>query len=950
MKSRSLLKKFIFSLALAVGLALGTAAVCSFADTVTVGDYTYTYTTSGSDCIVIGVTPAPSGNYVMPTTLNERTIIRVGDETFQGNTNLTSVKLPANLTWLQSKVFSGCTNLRSVTIPDSVKRIGFNTFLNCVNLESVTLPASLIKMERDTFRGCTKLQSITVPSNLTDVGARSFYGCTGLRNVTILNGVVGESWFEGCTSLDTVIFSDYGTSIGSNAFKNCTNLKYVAIPYPSGAGTIASNAFTGCENLSLFIDESWSYYNTTTNTTTFTLDIPSTAKIYRCSTTWNIHKDSNGIILDGDIQIKNIDNLSGFTGTVEIPIKVGVYEVTSIKNVFGSCTGLTDLIVPKSASGYSSLTLPSGSCLWPYELSGDGVSLTAAKNKNKYTASNSSVTIPTTVMELPVVELNGTFSDSTSFSVVKSVTIPSTVTTLTGSVFEGTAITSLTIPASVTTIENKLLSLSTVAGMFPATLKSIEVSSSNNVFSSEDGVLYNKNKTTLIYCPIKLNVTSWDTRFLVPDGVETIENLAFYGNTTIKTLTLPTSITTLGVGALRFGDKLFDSDETNSPSFQCKVFLQDISINFPTVTFSGDITFNDYISCISNTVEVFRYSVIDEGTQNTVPDNKTLVKITKGNIRNNTTSNISSNLACISMGCSVGGKYIIGSVNSPVVFNTEGFKTGGTTANVTVDFPHSSSPAVVHVDEKSATCIEPGCVGGYTCNYCRRHFEDSALTTAIPLADWEIAALGHLLTEHQEKAATCSATGNVHYWSCGRSACLKNFSDAGATTEISNVTTAINPEAHNWGTPGYTWQTQSSNNTLNGSVNYVCTHNIEHTKSDPVELTVYSGIYDRNEHTGVTISSNPTEKKIEFSQDNEATWDEDIPIYTDAGTYNLSVRFAGQTSNYGTATVTISKKDISTATLTISFNGIPIYNGLVQVPDNISFALSGNTYIVKGSV
>ena len=378
-----------------------------------------------------------------------------------------------------------------------------------------------------------------------------------------------------------------------------------------------------------------------------------------------------------------------------------------------------------------------------------------------------------------------------------------------------------------------------------------------------------------------------------------------------------------------------DSEEPTLPSFQSKIFLPDKDLSFSTDTYSA------YISCISNTVEVFRYSVIDEGTQNTVPADKTLVKITRGNIRNNNNGILTAQIYCTNMG----GNYIIGSVENPLIFNAEGFKTDNPATGRRDGFTLSHS-VLSWNSRKDATCTESGCVGGVTCDYCERHFTNSTATTAIPLANWEIAALGHLLTKHPAQAATCSATGNVDYWSCGRSACLKNFSDAGATTEISDVTTAINPDAHKWGAPGYNWQLQSGN-TLNGSVNYECTYNHDHTKADPAVLTVYSGTYDGDEHTGVTISSNTTEKTIEFSKDG-TNWSDSIS-YTDAGTYNLRVRFEGQNSDYGTAIVTISPINISTATLTISFNGIPIYNGLVQVPDNISFALSGNTYIVKSS-
>ena len=46
----------------------------------------------------------------------------------------------------------------------------------------------------------------------------------------------------------------------------------------------------------------------------------------------------------------------------------------------------------------------------------------------------------------------------------------------------------------------------------------------NQFYCCQDGILFNKNKTTLIYYPNKR-----DGAYIIPDGVKTIEELAFYG-------------------------------------------------------------------------------------------------------------------------------------------------------------------------------------------------------------------------------------------------------------------------------------------------------------------------------------------------------------------------------------------------------------------------------------
>ena len=56
----------------------------------------------------------------------------------------------------------------------------------------------------------------------------------------------------------------------------------------------------------------------------------------------------------------------------------------------------------------------------------------------------------------------------------------------------------------------------------------------------------------------------------------------------------------------------------------------------------------------------------------------------------------------------------------------------------------------------------------------------------ITLNDTVISALGHKLTAHDAKVATCTSEGNIAYWSCDR--CGKLFSDADGKTEVTNVT------------------------------------------------------------------------------------------------------------------------------------------------------------------
>lgn len=134
---------------------------------------------------------------------------------FVGDTNITSFDEFRSFTLVSGvgqSCFRGCTNLKSITIPPSVKTIGQTAFQGCNALESVTLAVN--------------------PSNksagLNTIGARAFAGCSSLTafntNVTGYLKTIGEHAFDGCSSLKAFNVIARISSIGIGAFANCSSL------------------------------------------------------------------------------------------------------------------------------------------------------------------------------------------------------------------------------------------------------------------------------------------------------------------------------------------------------------------------------------------------------------------------------------------------------------------------------------------------------------------------------------------------------------------------------------------------------------------------------------------------------------------------------------------------------------------------------------------------------
>ncbi|MEE1542094.1 MAG: leucine-rich repeat domain-containing protein, partial [Paludibacteraceae bacterium] len=119
-----------------------------------------------------------------------------------------------------------------------------------------------------------------------------------------------------------------------------------------------------------------------------------------------------------------------------------------------------------------------------------------------------------------------------------SVTIPSSVTVIGPTAFYlCTGLTSVTIPSSVSTI-------GTWAFSFCDKLEKIDVEKGNSNYSSENGVLFDASKKTLVRCPGGIK-----GEYIIPKGVTAIEKSAFLGCTGLTSVSIPKSVTTIGESA-----------------------------------------------------------------------------------------------------------------------------------------------------------------------------------------------------------------------------------------------------------------------------------------------------------------------------------------------------------------------------------------------------------------
>ena len=415
------------------------------------------------------------------------------------------------------------TKTGSYTIPQTVTDIKTYAFASCRLIDgTITVPASVTRIKQYTFRDCSSLKQVVLPSTLVELEGNIFWNCSSLETINIpaSANITGNGVFINCINLKHIYLgasTPIDLSTRTNVFQNA-NRGLCELHVPSGSLFAYKNAVEWKDfgYISTPTQVMRNINNMTAGTLSSLID-----PAYRLSIThlfvsghvdardFKTMRDSLALLAHVDISNATIDSYSGNLGT-----RTGsfVYDTNTVP---AYAFYNVDTRTPKTT--LSILNLPDNIVRFGYMA-------------YFYCANLFSINIPESLQTIDQL----VFSNSGNLLQVN-------------------------IPAATTTIGVEAF------GSFNGY---ISIDEQNPNYTVADGVLFNKQMTTLMACPVtktgSYNVPQSVTLITrsafakcsgltgtieLPNGLTSINDYVFFRCTNIERVVIPESVTSIGVAA-----------------------------------------------------------------------------------------------------------------------------------------------------------------------------------------------------------------------------------------------------------------------------------------------------------------------------------------------------------------------------------------------------------------
>ncbi len=354
-------------------------------------------------------------------------------------------------------------------------------------------------IESFAFRLCDEITSITIPDSIKSIGNYAFEGCESLTKVNITDlgawcniefadyysnplEYANELYINDVLITD-IIIPDSVTKIGDFVFYSCESIESITIS--DNVESIGINAFAGCTSLKKV------------NIT----DLGAWCNIDFSGSYSNPLKYANKLYIN-DILITDIT----------IP-----NNVTSINSyAFTNCKSLKNITIPDNVTRIGSSVFSDCDSLESITIPFVDMSLTDTTNAS----------------------LKYIFGEYSSVPASLKNVVITKETVISKYAFSGcTGLESIVIPNTVTSIDSDAFG-------FCPNLRSIIIDSQNENFTSDDGVLFDKQKIKLICYP--LGKREIDNCYSIPNSVIYIDDNAFSDCKSLESIIIPNSVKHIG--------------------------------------------------------------------------------------------------------------------------------------------------------------------------------------------------------------------------------------------------------------------------------------------------------------------------------------------------------------------------------------------------------------------
>ena len=344
------------------------------------------------------------------------------------------------------------------------------------------------------------MESIEIPNSVKSIGDAAFQDCTSLENIEIPNSVtnIGEWAFYGCIELKNAKILGKKTIIANEAFSECKKVLVRCYKYSEVEKYVKANNI----KYELMMDIS--------------------------------EKDDETVIAElleeGTLKISGKGKMKDFPNADVIPwadskekIKKVIVEegVTNIgEKAFEGCGVLTEIEISKSVTEIKNSAFSDCKAL---------INIDVDNNNKSYTSEDGIVfnKEKTKIVRYPSGKTESIYKIPKGVEIIESNAFGNCNTLI-----------DIEISKTVTNIKSS-------AFFDCKKLININVDNDNENYTSEDGIVFNKEKTNIVRYPSGKT----ETTYKIPDKVEIIESDAFEGCQSLTEIKIPDKVTRIGIKA-----------------------------------------------------------------------------------------------------------------------------------------------------------------------------------------------------------------------------------------------------------------------------------------------------------------------------------------------------------------------------------------------------------------